>query len=74
MLYDKKGEKIRMEAITTFEISLIKLSNFIPYLFNKNIELIKLDIEGGEEKVIVDEIELENIIFLLFSLNLIQNF
>ena len=43
-----------------FEISLTKLSNFLPYLSNKNIALIKLDIEGGEGKVIEDAIELIN--------------
>ena len=41
-----------------FEIKLTKLSNFLPYLSNKNIALIKLDIEGGEGKVIEDAIEL----------------
>jgi hypothetical protein len=32
----------------------------LPYLSNKNIGLIKLDIEGGEGKVIEDAIELIN--------------
>ena len=41
-----------------FEVRLTKLSNFLPYLSNKNIALIKLDIEGGEGKVIEDAIEL----------------
>ena len=41
-----------------FEIKLTKLSNFLPYLSNKNIALIKLDIEGGEGKVIEDAKEL----------------
>ena len=40
------------------EIKLTKLSNFLPYLSNKNIALIKLDIEGGEGKVIEDAIDL----------------
>ena len=44
----------------TFEVKLTKLSNFLPYLSNKNIGLIKLDIEGGEGKVIEDAIELIN--------------
>ena len=43
-----------------FEIKLTKLSNFLPYLSNKNIALIKLDIEGGEGIVIEDAIELIN--------------
>ena len=42
----------------TFEVKLTKLSNFLPYLSNKNIAVIKLDIEGGEGKVIEDAIEL----------------
>ena len=44
----------------TFEVKLTKLSNFLPYLSNKKIALIKLDIEGGEGKVIKDAIELIN--------------
>jgi len=56
----------------TFEIKLTKLSNFLPYLSNKNIALIKLDIEGGEGIVIEDAIEL--IMFLLYFQNLILIF
>jgi FkbM family methyltransferase len=41
-----------------FEVKLTKLSNFLPYLLNKNIALIKMDIEGGEGIVIEDAIEL----------------
>ena len=44
----------------TFEIRLTKLSNFIPFLSDKNLALIKLDIEGGEGKVIEDAIVLIN--------------
>ena len=44
----------------TFEIRLTKLSNFIPFLSDKNLALIKLDIEGGEGKAIEDSIELIN--------------
>lgn len=43
-----------------FEVKLTKLSNFLPYLSNKKIALIKLDIEGGEGIVIEDAIELIN--------------
>ena len=43
-----------------FQIKITKLSNFLPYLSNKNIALIKLDIEGGEGIVIEDAIELIN--------------
>ena len=40
------------------KVSLTKLSNFIPYLSDKNIALIKLDIEGAESKAIESGIEL----------------
>jgi FkbM family methyltransferase len=41
-----------------FEVKLTKLSNFLPYFLNKNIALIKMDIEGGEGIVIKDAIQL----------------
>ena len=44
----------------TFEVKLTKLSNFLPYLSDKNLALIKIDIEGNEGKVIEDGIELIN--------------
>ena len=37
---------------------MTKLSSFLPYLSNKNIAIIKLDIEGGEGKAIEGGIEL----------------
>lgn len=40
------------------DIKLTRLSNFIPYLKNKNIALIKLDVEGAEGKAIESGIEL----------------
>ena len=61
VLCDEKEEKIKALIYNfnkTFEIKLNKLSNFLPYLSNKNIALIKLDIEGGEGKVIEDAIDL----------------
>ena len=42
----------------TFDVPIIKLSDFIPYLASKNIALIKLDIEGSEAMVMQDSIEL----------------
>ena len=36
----------------------MKLSDFIPYISDKNVELIKLDIEGSEGLAIEDGIEL----------------
>ena len=41
----------------TFEVPIIKLSDFIPYLSMKNLALIKLDIEGSESLVMHDAIE-----------------
>ena len=40
------------------KIILTKLSNYYPYLFNKKIALVKIDIEGSEEKAIKSGIEL----------------
>ena len=53
-IYDKLN--IRFKKIS--EVKLTKLSNFIPYLSDKNIVLIKLDIEGGEGKAIESGIEI----------------
>ena len=44
--------------INTGEIILTKLSNYIPYLSEKNLALIKIDVEGSEGKVIESGIEL----------------
>lgn len=61
VLCNENKEKIKALMYNfnkTFEVKLTKLSNFLPYLSNKKIALIKLDIEGGEGKVIEDAIEL----------------
>lgn len=61
VLCDENKEKINAlihNFNKTFEVKLTKLSKFLPYLSNKNIALIKLDIEGGEGKVIEDAIDL----------------
>lgn len=61
ILCDENKQKINSTIYNfnkTFEVRLTKLSNFLPYLSNKNIALIKLDIEGGEGKVIEDSIDL----------------
>ena len=61
VLCNKDFDSTVIDGLTfkkSFEVSLTKLSNFIPYLSNKNIGLIKIDIEGGEEEVIKDGIEL----------------
>jgi FkbM family methyltransferase len=40
------------------EIILTKLSNYIPFFVNKNLSLIKMDIEGSEGKAIESGLEL----------------
>ena len=40
------------------EVYLTKLSNFIPFLSDKNLAFIKIDVEGAEEKAIKGGIEL----------------
>ena len=40
------------------EIQFTRLSNYIPYLSNKNLALIKIDVEGSEGKVVKSGIEL----------------
>ena len=40
------------------EIILTKLSNYIQFFSNKNLALIKMDIEGGEGKVIEGGMEI----------------
>ena len=67
LLCDEKKENITIKDYhftKTFEVSLTKLSNFIPFLSSKNLALIKIDIEGAEGKVIEEGIELINIIFI----------
>ena len=43
---------------TKTQIILTKLSNFIPFLSDKNVTFIKIDIEGAEEAAIISGIEL----------------
>ena len=40
------------------EVKITKLSNYINFLSNKNLGLIKIDIEGAEGKAIISGIEL----------------
>ena len=63
--------------IKTFEVPMIKLSSFIPYFANKNLALIKLDIEGSEALVMQDAIEFITkyhipYIYSEFSINMIK--
>ena len=48
---DKSFQKLK-------KVSLVKLNRYIPFLSNKNIALIKLDIEGNEGKAIESGIDL----------------
>ena len=61
LLCNEKKERITLDGfqwIKTFEVNIIKLSNFIPIIEGKNVVLIKLDIEGSEGLAIEDGIEL----------------
>ena len=63
--------------IKTFEVPIVKLSNFIPYLSKKHLALIKLDIEGSEALVMQDAIEFVTklhipFIYSEFSINMIK--
>ena len=74
---EKKIKALGFYFNKTFEIKITKLSNFLPYLSNKNIALIKLDIEGGEGIVIEDAIDLISkyhvpFIFSEFNPNFLQ--
>lgn len=53
-----KSSALRKMFKKTSKVSLTKLSNFIPYLSNKNIALIKIDIEGSEGNAIEGGIEI----------------
>lgn len=46
------------KEINNGEIILTKLSNYIPFFMNKNLALIKIDIEGSEGKAFESGIEL----------------
>ena len=41
-----------------YEVTLTKLSNFIPYLINNNLVLIKIDIEGSEGQALLGGFDL----------------
>ena len=64
-------------SIKTGEIILTKLSNYIPFLSDKNLAMIKIDIEGSEAKAIEGGIELITkyhipFIFLEFTCSLLK--
>jgi FkbM family methyltransferase len=52
------NKKLDEIYINNGEIILTKLSNYIPFFMNKNLALIKMDIEGSEGKAFESGIEL----------------
>jgi FkbM family methyltransferase len=54
------GENINIGGDMQYieEIEFTRLSNYIPYLSNKNLALIKIDVEGSEGKVVKSGIDL----------------
>jgi FkbM family methyltransferase len=52
------NEKILENSVNNGEIILTKLSNYISYFWNKNLAMIKMDIEGLEGKAFESGIEL----------------
>ena len=52
------NKKLDENNINNGEIILTKLSNYIPFFMNKNLALIKLDIEGSEGKAFESGIEI----------------
>ena len=58
MIVCDKNNNVSSEFIKSSESYLTKLSNYIEFLSTKNLALIKIDIEGSEEKPIQGGIEL----------------
>ena len=57
MICEKK-DNLPSDFKKTGEITLTKLSNYIQFLSEKNLVLIKIDVEGGEGKVFEGGIEI----------------
>ena len=53
LICDEKINKIYKNNYLIEEISFTKLNNYISFLSDKNLALIKIDIEGSEEKAII---------------------
>ena len=73
----ENNQNLTNSFIKTGEIILTKLSNYLPFLINKDLVLIKMDIEGGERKAIDGGIELITkyhipFIFLEFTPNYLK--
>ena len=59
VLCDNKEKSILRNGFSKVGImNITKLSNYFPYLFTKKIALIKIDVEGSEEKAFKGGIEL----------------
>ena len=56
-IFCEKKDNLSSHLIKTGEIILTKLSNYIQFFSDKNLVLIKIDVEGGEGKVIEGGIE-----------------
>ena len=55
---DKRNMLLNNQFQKIGKVHLTQLNNFIPYLSQKNIALIKIDVEGSEGKVLESGIEL----------------
>ena len=58
LVFCDNNTKIHIKLKYKGEVYLTKLSNFIPFLSDKNLAFIKIDVEGSEEKAIKGGIEL----------------
>jgi FkbM family methyltransferase len=58
MCNDFKAQEVSKQFIKLCDVTLTKLNNFFPYLSDKHIALIKIDIEGSEENALEGGIEL----------------
>jgi hypothetical protein len=68
------NEKILENSVNNGEVILTKLRNYISYFENKNLAMIKMDIEGLEGKAIENGIEfITNYHFPFIFMDLVQN-
>ena len=58
MIFCDPKDNLTLKFIKNGEIILTKLSNYIQFFSNKNLALIKMDVEGGEGKVIEGGMEI----------------
>ena len=65
-----KNTTVPKHLIKSGETILTRLSNYIPFLIKNNLALIKIDVEGSEEKALTGGIELiikYNVPFILLE-------